>query len=60
MAKLKPEGVMDFLHKSSSVFATLAALAAVIPALLPWQQILIMLSGVGGGIAISGNIADKQ
>lgn len=60
MARLKPEGVMDGFHKLSSLLATLAAISSFIPALIPWQPVIMFLSaGLGGG-ALAGNAANKK
>ena len=42
-----------FLRTAASVVASLAAVAQVVPALAPYQQILITISGLLGGAGVA-------
>jgi len=55
-----PQSVTDALHKVSSVFAVLALVAGMVPALAPWQQLLVTLTGALGGAGIVGSATTQK
>lgn len=59
---LKPEGVVDFLHKISSVVAAAGAglYAVPYPALSAWGQLLLLIGGALGGVGVVGSIAQPK
>lgn len=52
--------LIDFAHKFSSALSAVAALASAVPALAPWQHVLIEVAGLLGGPAVVGSIVTKS
>lgn len=57
---LKPSSLTDFLHKASSVLATVTGVLALVPETQDWKTFFIYLTAAVAGGGVSGSLFGKK